>query len=471
MSENATPIGTVIALKGQVWVESEHGTRPLEMDGAVYQGEKVVTGPDSGVEIRFLDDTFLSQGPDSALSLKDYVYDPGNTEGANLGFGLLQGAFRHVSGKIAETNPENVQLESPLAVIGIRGTVTVHRIDPDGGGETHGVESIGPNHRVIIQDSFGEVRIISQPMTVIDLWPDQPMEFIRPLTPQEMQFFHSFAAEVLEILGMPAAAAEVLEEAGTGGQAGQAGQDGQDARDGSEDASSPEPGSRPAPEAGLTKAPIAEYEVQASDGQGPDMAAGDEEPGLFWALTPEPGADLLLPPEALGTGLDLFSSAPDALAPLQDDPFQPEPGDTTDPTIGNPANWESMTSGGHPNYSWLPAGYTAVPGTDGSDVVHANSSPGGSGPFAVFGFGGDDWLAAGANHMFYGGARHDTMWPARATTRSTAARATTGSSSGPATTASTAGPEPTRSSPGPAPTRSWVETATTRSSPPARAMR
>jgi hypothetical protein len=201
MTDSASPIGTIIALKGQVWAESESGLRPLETGSPVYQGEKIVTGPDSNAEIRFLDDTCLSQGANSALSLDHYVYNPADESAANLGFGLLQGAFRHVSGKIATTNPENVQLESPLAVIGIRGTTTVHSINPETGDETHGVEHISEGHRVIIQDSFGEIRIIDDPLTVIDLSVDAPMGFIRPMTPQELEFFQSFAPGVLELFG------------------------------------------------------------------------------------------------------------------------------------------------------------------------------------------------------------------------------------------------------------------------------
>ena len=242
MTDSASPIGTIIALKGQVWAESESGLRPLETGSPVYQGEKIVTGPDSNAEIRFLDDTCLSQGANSALSLDHYVYNPADESAANLGFGLLQGAFRHVSGKIATTNPENVQLESPLAVIGIRGTTTVHSINPESGDETHGVEHISEGHRVIIQDSFGEIRIIDDPLTVIDLSPDSPMGFIRPMTPQELEFFQSFAPGVLELFGffmtpeglfalLGGASGESLTESGNEGE----GESGGDAAGGNEE--------------------------------------------------------------------------------------------------------------------------------------------------------------------------------------------------------------------------------------------
>lgn len=76
MTAPVSPIGNIIALKGQVWAESEAGLRPLEAGSPVYQGDKIVTGPGSNAEIRFLDDTCLSQGADSALSLDQYVYNP-----------------------------------------------------------------------------------------------------------------------------------------------------------------------------------------------------------------------------------------------------------------------------------------------------------------------------------------------------------------------------------------------------------
>ncbi|WP_045217042.1 leucine-rich repeat domain-containing protein [Desulfonatronovibrio magnus] len=192
-------IGRVIGSSGDVRAEQDNALRPLEINDPVYEGERIITGPDSSVEIRFLDNTILSQGPDSALSLDEYIFDPQDMDNSGLSFNLMQGAFRHVSGRIAEENPERVNLESPLSLIGIRGTVTVHRVMVDQ--ESHGAEIISEGFSVIIQDTFGEIRIITSPMNMMDVFRDQPMGFMRPITPQELHFFHSFAPNALAETG------------------------------------------------------------------------------------------------------------------------------------------------------------------------------------------------------------------------------------------------------------------------------
>lgn len=440
MTDSASPIGTIIALKGQVWAESESGLRPLENGSPVYQGEKIVTGPESNAEIRFLDDTCLSQGADSALSLDHYAYNPADESAANLGFGLLQGAFRHVSGKIAATNPENVQLESPLAVIGIRGTTTVHSVDPESGAETHGVEHISEGHRVIIQDSFGEIRIVNDPLTVIDLSVDAPMGFIRPMTPEELEFFQSFAPGVLELMGesmtpegltdlLGGAPGESLAESGSDGE-GQAGSDasgagqepaGEGAEGGAEASNetdmteasaqtmAPE-GTASGPVAGISTFEVVSY---------PDQTFGTADSSLFGSPLQLSGSSSgsggssgsdLLPPPSTASGGDSTPVGAASTYPQQES-LLPPPQEPTGSgiTYSDPTHWEYMSSGGFPNFSWLPAGYIAVLGTDGSDNLEASIDPGGTGPFALFGFGGDDYLTASANHMFYGGAGNDII--------------------------------------------------------------
>jgi VCBS repeat-containing protein len=442
MSDVVTHIGTVIGVNGQAWAESADGTRPLEQDGVVYEGEKIHTGPDSSVEIRFLDDTLLSQGEDSSLSLDDYVYDAHDEDASNLDFGLLKGAFRHVSGKIAESSPENVRLESPLAVIGIRGTVTVHDIGDGQEGEVHGVESISPGHRVIIQDNFGEIRIITQPMVKIEVSPDAPMEFVEPLTPQDLDFFHSFAPGALEISGTGEGAEEIESVlAGDGVEASSDDADqGRESGQGDEDGTGGKPGvageSQAAPDTSSSESTGDDEPIAGEDNpEGPDAVetafavipyedpAEDQaesgveisgEDGMFeaQALTPTSGSTLLLAPASLDYSgeSDTVSGEFSYFGQENDTLLAPET--TQDaPTISlqSPGYWEHMSSGGYPDHSWLPSGYQAVDGSEGDDVIQANVSPGGSGPFALFGYGGNDWLEAAADHIFYGGAGNDTV--------------------------------------------------------------
>jgi hypothetical protein len=196
-TESVVVIGRVIGLKGSVRAESGADVRELAINGPVYVQETVITGADGNVEIRFQDDTILSQGPSSTIELNEYVYNP-DGPGSGLAFRMLEGTFRKVTGKIAEQNPESIQLESPLAVIGIRGTTTVHQVGQLG--EQHGAEDIHGGHQVLIMDQFGELRVITLPQYIVDLFPGQPMSMIRPFTLDELEMFLRIAPEGIEFV-------------------------------------------------------------------------------------------------------------------------------------------------------------------------------------------------------------------------------------------------------------------------------
>ncbi|UCZ56813.1 FecR domain-containing protein [Desulfurispirillum indicum] len=134
------PIGTVVGIQGQVWAHTENSQRALRLKSSVYPREEIVTGSEGRVQISFLDDSVLSQGPQSSVILDTYIFDP-TAQDSNLMLRMQRGAFRNITGRIAEQNPENHKLESPLAVIGIRGTDIVGQITPDGSSQEIGAMS------------------------------------------------------------------------------------------------------------------------------------------------------------------------------------------------------------------------------------------------------------------------------------------------------------------------------------------
>ncbi len=190
------PIGVVLSADGEVFLQSDSGARPVESGAPVYAGDKLITGSGSAAEIRFVDDTLLSQGADSSISLDDYVYDNTDDSASELLFKMSQGTFRMVTGKIAEQNPERFKVGSPLATIGIRGTITVHEIGPDG--EKHGVEEIHSGKALLIQSIDGQMRQISSPRTLVDIASSGLMSTVRVMTVQEFEHFQSIAPSAIQ---------------------------------------------------------------------------------------------------------------------------------------------------------------------------------------------------------------------------------------------------------------------------------
>ncbi|NDV25341.1 FecR domain-containing protein [Desulfovibrio sp. JC010] len=184
-------IGVVLAANGEVFLRSESGVRQVESGAEVFRGEELVTGSGSTAEVRFVDDTLLSQGADSVISLDDYVFDDSASD-AELLFKMSQGTFRLVTGKIAEQNPDRFQVGTPLATIGIRGTTIVSEIMP-GGGQKIGVEEIHAGKALLVQSISGEIRMIANARELVDIAMSGQLGTVRPMSVQEFNSFREIA--------------------------------------------------------------------------------------------------------------------------------------------------------------------------------------------------------------------------------------------------------------------------------------
>lgn len=111
------------ALAGKVWMRSAGGSmRQLQNGDEVYSGSHIVTGKKSHVTMRFSDQSVFSLGPNSQMQVDKYAYDK-DPEKSSLTTRIIKGTFRFVSGLIAKSRPDNMNVQlGPIATIGIRGT-------------------------------------------------------------------------------------------------------------------------------------------------------------------------------------------------------------------------------------------------------------------------------------------------------------------------------------------------------------
>ena len=122
----ANDVGVVKISKGTAAIERAGQRLPAPVGAKVREGDVVVTGADGSVGITFSDNTLLSIGPDSRLSIDRFAFDPTTHKGAfeaSLGKGTLAG----VSGKIAKQSPDAMKVKTPAALLGVRGTEFVIR--------------------------------------------------------------------------------------------------------------------------------------------------------------------------------------------------------------------------------------------------------------------------------------------------------------------------------------------------------
>jgi ferric-dicitrate binding protein FerR (iron transport regulator) len=101
--------------------------RPIALRDPVFWQESIKTGAESSARLTFLDDTTLSTGPGSQVKLDEFVY-AGAAGTQKLVVSLSKGVMRFVSGKM---DSDAYEVRTPGAIIGVRGTAFVVRVDAD----------------------------------------------------------------------------------------------------------------------------------------------------------------------------------------------------------------------------------------------------------------------------------------------------------------------------------------------------
>ena len=118
----APQIGTVSEVTGDARVLRTSGVEEeLNLDDPVFQGDVLVTAAGSSVGITFIDDTLFSIANEGRLVLDELIFNPGGG-GNSLSLSLVQGAFAFVSGQIAGADGPGMEIRTPSASIGVRGT-------------------------------------------------------------------------------------------------------------------------------------------------------------------------------------------------------------------------------------------------------------------------------------------------------------------------------------------------------------
>ncbi|MBF0095461.1 MAG: FecR domain-containing protein, partial [Alphaproteobacteria bacterium] len=121
-STRGAPIGTVETASGTVTVTHPDGTRSeLHQGDPVFQGDVIETSGGGAFGLTFADKTTLSMGDNGRVVLDEMIFDPAGGQGS-LGISLVQGTISFVTGQIAKMGPDAMQVHTPVATMGIRGT-------------------------------------------------------------------------------------------------------------------------------------------------------------------------------------------------------------------------------------------------------------------------------------------------------------------------------------------------------------
>jgi len=114
-------IAQVEVVSGQVSVERGGSRLTVKVGDPVYEKDLIETGADGSIGITFIDNTVMSAGPNSDVSLENYQFDSNNFNGSMLA-DLRKGTLSIVSGDIAKSSPQAMKIKTPGAILGVRGT-------------------------------------------------------------------------------------------------------------------------------------------------------------------------------------------------------------------------------------------------------------------------------------------------------------------------------------------------------------
>jgi hypothetical protein len=124
----ADAIGRIQTLQGTAVIQRGNVTLPAAVGAPLYRGDLIRTAKPGAAGVVLTDDSTVTLGPNSELSLKEYAFDP-KEEKFSLVVRMVKGTFVYLSGLIGKLAPNAVHLVIPDATIAVRGTkllVDVH---------------------------------------------------------------------------------------------------------------------------------------------------------------------------------------------------------------------------------------------------------------------------------------------------------------------------------------------------------
>lgn len=125
----ARAAGFVKVLTGAATVVRAGQALPVKLGDAIHQADTLRTGPDGQLGVTLRDETRVSLGPNTEVTLATFAFSPGENQ-LGLVLRVLSGIVGYVSGRIAALAPESIRIETPSSIIGVRGTHLLISAEP-----------------------------------------------------------------------------------------------------------------------------------------------------------------------------------------------------------------------------------------------------------------------------------------------------------------------------------------------------
>lgn len=168
----AEAVAQVSLLIGQARVVRADGKSEALARGAqILVGDRIETGANGHVHLRFIDNGAASVRPDSTLEVQAYRYDAQNPKNNEVRLRVEHGVARSISGAATEADKTRFRLNTPIAAIGVRGTDFLVKSDSSGvhatvadGAIVVGALGAGCQATALGPCAGGDVRVLSADM-------------------------------------------------------------------------------------------------------------------------------------------------------------------------------------------------------------------------------------------------------------------------------------------------------------------
>jgi hypothetical protein len=120
--------GRIKLMAGSVTIVRASAPLAAQAGQTLFEGDVLRTGPDGRVGVTLKDDTRVSLGPSSEVRLDRFRYAPAEQQ-LGVVLKIARGVVAYVSGRIAKLAPDTIRIETPSAILGVRGTTLAIRVD------------------------------------------------------------------------------------------------------------------------------------------------------------------------------------------------------------------------------------------------------------------------------------------------------------------------------------------------------
>lgn len=124
LAQSNSAIGVNAAIRNQVSMQTatDPAPRPAVLRESVHLGDAISSGPASQLQVLLRDRSIFTVGANARMTIDKFVYDPARGTG-DIAASVAKGAFRFMSGRTLSRTGGTTAVRTPVASIGVRGTI------------------------------------------------------------------------------------------------------------------------------------------------------------------------------------------------------------------------------------------------------------------------------------------------------------------------------------------------------------